>query len=462
MISETSWEKKKLKDLCIKIGSGATPSGGKENYKTSGISLIRSQNIYNHTFLYNGLAYIDDEQAKKLNNVDVQQDDVLLNITGDSVCRCCIVPNEILPARVNQHVAIIRVDKSKLDPFFLKSFLTNELMQNFMLSLAQTGGTRAALTKGMIEEFELLVPDLGEQNRISKTLCSLDKKIELNNAINKNLEEMAQALFKRWFVDFEFPNENGEPYKSSGGAFEKSELGLIPKGWKVGNFQEIILETSGGDWGKDSPVGNFIKEVSCVRGADIPEIAKGSTGKVPQRFILLKNAEKKSLVAGDIIVEVSGGSPTQSTGRTAFITNEVIDKFDHPLICTNFCRVIKSQPRFQEFLYSYLNCMYKDDLLFQYENGTTGIKNLDLNSLFNVHRIIIPEINIINQYASLFSKIHTNIQHIGEESATLSQIRDTLLPKLMSGEIRVPVEQEYTQSVDLPMVAEDSEKYSAH
>ena len=113
------WKEVRLGDVCTKIGSGATPSGGKEAYKGGDYHLIRSQNVLDFAFSKDGLASINDEQANKLKNVEIIQGDVLLNITGDSVARCCIVPSEILPARVNQHVAIIRPRKEELDNNYL-------------------------------------------------------------------------------------------------------------------------------------------------------------------------------------------------------------------------------------------------------------------------------------------------------------------------------------------------------
>ena len=117
------WEIKKLGDICSKLASGATPTGGDSSYKTSGISLIRSQNVLDFTFSHNGLAFIDDDQAKKLKNVEIQEKDILINITGDSVARCCTVPNKVLPARVNQHVMIIRVNDKTRNIDYIKYYL---------------------------------------------------------------------------------------------------------------------------------------------------------------------------------------------------------------------------------------------------------------------------------------------------------------------------------------------------
>jgi type I restriction enzyme S subunit len=121
------WSTFQLGNVCTKIGSGATPRGGSSVYLQNGsYSLIRSQNIYNDGFHRNGLAFIGDDHANDLNNVEVLPDDVLLNITGDSVARCCQVDISVLPARVNQHVAIIRPDPKKLDPRFLRYFMVSD------------------------------------------------------------------------------------------------------------------------------------------------------------------------------------------------------------------------------------------------------------------------------------------------------------------------------------------------
>ncbi|WEV60159.1 restriction endonuclease subunit S [Streptococcaceae bacterium ESL0729] len=181
----TKWKIVKLGTICTKISSGATPTGGKSAYKPSGIALIRSQNILDFAFDKSGLAFIDDIQANKLNNVEVCSGDILLNITGDSVARCCIVPNEYLPARVNQHVMIIRPDDSVADNRYIFYFL--QYVKSLMLQLSSAGATRKALTKKMIEELEIPLPSLAIQKSIGDTLSILDDKIEKNRKINHHL-----------------------------------------------------------------------------------------------------------------------------------------------------------------------------------------------------------------------------------------------------------------------------------
>lgn len=175
----------KFKDICTKIGSGATPKGGKEAYCEDGISLIRSQNVLDFAFSAGGLAYINELQAEKLKNVIVEEDDVLLNITGDSVARACRVDKKYLPARVNQHVCIIRADSSKAIPSYLLYYL--QLNKEYLLQLASGGATRNALTKDMINNLELELPTIEEQQKVVAVLDDIQKKIDFNNAINENL-----------------------------------------------------------------------------------------------------------------------------------------------------------------------------------------------------------------------------------------------------------------------------------
>ena len=203
--SDEGWVSLRLGELCTKIGSGATPRGGKEVYLNEGpCSLIRSQNVYNNRFSRAGLVFITERMSTELNNVEVLPGDVLLNITGDSVARACQVPPDVLPARVNQHVAILRPDASKLSARFLRYFLVSPRTQTLLLSWARSGGTRNALTKGMIESLDICAPaDVTVQRSIAHILGTLDDKIELNRRMNETLEAMARALFKSWFVDFD-------------------------------------------------------------------------------------------------------------------------------------------------------------------------------------------------------------------------------------------------------------------
>jgi len=198
------WEKRRLKDITTKIGSGATPKGGQASYKESGISLIRSMNVHDSGFVDHKLAFIDEAQAEKLNNVTIKENDVLLNITGASVARCCVAPKEFLPARVNQHVSIIRLKDGIMEKNFLHYSLISKGNKDKLLGIGEQGSTRQAITKTQIENFVINYPlNIDEQIRLVEKL-NLIRNNSLFVAENYQqkliaLEELKKSLLQNAF-----------------------------------------------------------------------------------------------------------------------------------------------------------------------------------------------------------------------------------------------------------------------
>lgn len=401
------WKEVRLGDVCSKIGSGATPSGGKEAYKGGDYHLIRSQNVLDFAFSKDGLASINDEQANKLKNVEIIQGDVLLNITGDSVARCCIVPSEILPARVNQHVAIIRPRKEELDKHYLLYYLQHYKRQ--LLQIASAGATRNAITKAMIENLILPCPkSLDDQRRIASILSSLDRKIELNNKINDDLEEMAQAIFKNWFVDF-------EPFKD--GKFVDSELGMIPEGWKVGCLGDITSN----------------KSAKVKERTDVKVLSPVTTGELVLSEEYFSKQVFSSSIAKYKIVSIGdfAYNPARvnigSLGRNEF-------EFDG---CVSPVYVVFSVIDGYE---NYFDLFRKTDF-FKDKVASLAIggvrQSLSYDDLSSIETII-PNINIVEKFNNLYNQMKKTIKANKQESSRLSLLRDTLLPRLMSGELEVP------------------------
>nr|WP_254445532.1 restriction endonuclease subunit S [Ruegeria sp. HKCCA4707] len=199
------WVLRKLKQVTSKIGSGATPKGGAGAYKTEGISLIRSLNVHDRWFKEEKLAFIDDEQADKLINVIIEERDVLLNITGASIARCCVAPSEFLPARVNQHVSIIRPDHAVLSPKFLALMLTSKPYKDGLLKTGEdNGSTRQALTKALIENLEVAFPpDVAEQEAVALDLEAAELKskdlAETYRIKIQDLDDLRQSLLQKAF-----------------------------------------------------------------------------------------------------------------------------------------------------------------------------------------------------------------------------------------------------------------------
>jgi type I restriction enzyme S subunit len=416
-----NWNTYKLSQVTTKIGSGSTPRGGQEAYKTSGTSLIRSQNILDFTFSTNGLAFIDDAQASKLNNVTLEEDDVLLNITGDSVARVCQVPKKLLPARVNQHVAIIRANKEKLNSTFLKYSLLETSNKNALLNMASAGATRQAITKSMIEGFELKLPPLQEQQSIASILSAIDDKIENNLAINKTLEEMAMALYKHWFVDFG-PFQNGE--------FVESELGMIPKGWEVKRLDDLIDVVSKGTTPRMKDVAGLEIKIPFLKVKDVNtdgEINTNNIDLIPEE-IHLKDLKRSILYENDLLFSIAG-----TIGRVSIVTKHLDNSNCNQALA--FIR-LKDKEKFKSFIYYWLK---SDEIQNRIQNSVVqGVQaNISLTVLKDLKIPISSDYGIIEKYSEKVNPILELILQNQEENRLLRTQRDTLLPQLISGAVRL-------------------------
>ena len=392
-------EWKELSSITSKIGSGLTPRGGNSVYTDNGISLIRSQNVLDMDFSTENLAYIDEVQAEKLKNVIVEKNDILLNITGDSIARCTIVPEEILPARVNQHVSIIRcknTEQSKYVMYYL------QYIKKYLLQISKVGGTRNALTKEAIGKLPIKISD--DCNKISKILDNIDQKIHTNNQINQELEAMAKTLYDYWFVQFDFPDQNAKPYKSSGGkmVYHPELKREIPEGWGV------------------ESVGNLLDKVTKAEKIENNSIE--FIGEIP----VIDQSQK--YIAG-------------------FTNNEnaILQPQDGHVIFGDHTRVVK-----------YIN--------FDYARGADGTQvlisnNENISNVLLYHMIedfdlsnygyarhfkflkekivIVPDKEVSSKFETQANVIYEKIKNNIFENQELTQLRDWLLPMLMNGQVKV-------------------------
>lgn len=314
------------------------------------------------------------------------------------------------------------------------------LLKCISLNKRQIGSSQPLLTQGILNRIDVNVySDVKSRKKIASVLSALDSKIELNNRINADLEEMAKTLYNYWFVQFDFPNKNSKPYKTSGGKMVWNEelKKEIPEGWEVQKMAEWIDIDKSGDWGKDEEEGNFTKKVICFRGADINGLNGLDELKPPVRYILEKNSFK-ILKSHDLIIEISGGSPTQSTGRLAFITDATIKRFEHPLICSNFCKPVsmRNKKLLYNFVY-YWNSLYDNGVFFGYEGKTSGIKNLLLDSFISSYYTVVPDEKTVEKFYNIMDSIQEKKQTALAENQRIAEIRNWLLPMLMNGQVRI-------------------------
>ena len=331
----------------------------------------------------------------------------------------------------SQDIAKIVCKEDLLDKDFAFYLISSTIVKQQLSAAAQQTKIRHT-SPDKIKDCIVWIPKLTEQKCIGKLLRTLDSKIELNRAINQNLEAMAKQLYDYWFVQFDFPDENGRPYKSSGGEMVWNDKlkREIPKGWKDITFNSFINKNKAGDWGDDIPKDGTIK-VGCVRGADIIKL-----NDVPTRYITSKHSDRL-LEDGDIVIEVSGGSPIQATGRVALITNGVIERNEGALVCSNFCQSFSMKKRvFSEYFYYLWKKLYDNDNMFNFEGKTSGIKNFQTEVFLANHWFEVPK-QLIETFHAVVSQYHLMIDQNIAESNNLIKLRDELLPLLMNGQISV-------------------------
>ncbi len=406
----------KLKDICLKIGSGATPRGGKEAYCNEGISLIRSQNVLDFTFSYDGLAHINDQQAEKLSNVEVKPQDILLNITGDSVARVCTVDPRTLPARVNQHVAIIRPDENRVLSSYILYFL--QMIKPYLLQIAAGGATRNALTKSMIENLELEVPDILSQKKIVSILDDIQEKIRDNNEINKNLEQQAKALFKSWFVAF-------EPFN-----------GTMPSDWeivpleKIADFQNGYAFKSKELLNKPSAdCYQVFKQGHIARGGGF--ILDGTKSWYPKS--LASKLEKFVLKKGDILMAM-----TDMKDNVAILGNTAIIPLDNEYIVNQRVGHLRANGyKGVTYPFIYLLTNSTDFLVDLRSRANSGVQVNLSSSEIKASQTVLPSEEVNNSFSDITLPMFEIIINNQLENQRLTQLRDTLLPKLMSGELDV-------------------------
>ena len=321
------------------------------------------------------------------------------------------------------------VDENELHPEYLMMWFKRPEFDRYARFMSH-GSAREIFSWTEMCDTLLPIPSLEKQLEIVREYNVIQNRIKLNNNLIAKLEETAQAIYKQWFVDFEFPDENGLPYKRSGGKMIESGLGEIPFGWQRNNLGTIKEFTLGGDWGKETNVGNFNEEVYCIRGADIPTASLGQVGNIPSRFILTKNLQSRNLEFFDIVIEISGGSPVQSTGRCLLVSREYLKYLGKPVVCSNFCRVIKAKNDFAIFLFTTIKHLYKADVLFNYENSSNGVKNLALEDLFKEELIVVPTKIIVEKFDAVFMRTNNFLTVIGEELESLKYLSDLILSKM--------------------------------
>jgi type I restriction enzyme, S subunit len=387
------WISGHISDVTSKVGSGATPRGGSTVYVESGTSFIRSQNVYDHEFNADGLAHITNDAAHQLRGVTVEAGDVLLNITGDSILRTCIVSSSVLPARVSQHVAILR-SNGQVDPGFMQKWLSLPAMKDFMLGHS-SGGTRKAVTKGHILSFPIPLPPLREQQGIATFLGALDDKIASNNRLVEQVPRVIAAHVTQ----------------------------ALESGADNVSIADLAAYVNGGAYTKDA----------SGTGRMVIRIAELNSG--PGRSTVYSDIDvpdDKTARPGDILMSWSGSLGVYRWFRDAAIVNQHIFK------------VIPNVGFPPWLVFNRLEAVMPTFRGIARDKATTmgHIKRGHLEST----AIDVPTVRAIESLDQALDPLWKRLLTAKRETLHLARLRDALLPELVSGRVRVPEASELVEA----------------
>lgn len=300
-------------------------------------------------------------------------------------------------------LAVVSPNRKLVDPYYLYLYLSSAFVTKTLQSIGETStSTYPSIKPNDIGNLSVDIPSMKEQTVVAKRIRLLDEKIKFNNRINDNLLKQLKLSFNNLYLSL-----------------------TDDKTFTLG---ELIFENISGDWGKAQSQGDFTNRVTIIRGADIDDLALGNSAKTPIRYIKNRALVNKHLLPNDVLVEISGGSPTQSTGRSLLVSDSVIDKFSSEVLGTNFTRIFRPSSEENSILFkSYLDFLYDKDVFFNYENGTTGIKNLDYKSVLKIQLPDIRKANNYQQYINLYKLYNNTVQSNGRQSVQLTKIRQAML-----------------------------------
>ena len=425
------------------IDNVITGDWGSEVYSEQtpcGVHCIRSADIvpyYNSVFDSVPIRYISENS---FNTRQLHEGDIVIEKSGGtnecSTGRTMYVSKELLEANpllvCSNFCSAFRVKEgwdSRFIYYFLRLVHSKGVFHNFE---GKTSGIHNLQMEAAFDVIELPNLTLDEQIKAANLLSDIDSKLANNRKQNTILEKIAKQIYDYWFVQFDFPDENGKPYRSSGGKMVWNEQLKrdIPYGWEVKSISSFVSKQNG-DWGEELPSNKNNIKVLCARGADIIEMTN-----LPTRYISESHLNRL-MKTGDIMVEISGGSPVQATGRCAYISNGVLKRLGSNLVCSNFCQVVRvSKYNMSSYLYYFWDLLYRNGNMFNFEGKTSGIKNFQMDTFLQTKWCIPPE-PILNCFQASIDNLIEQKELNKSETSSLQSLHSYLLPLLMTGQVKL-------------------------
>ena len=392
------WKEVRLGDVCTRVCSGGTPKSTNLSYYGGEIPWLNTKEI-DFNRIYSTEKTITDSGLNNSSAKWIVPNTVTVAMYGATAGKSCIVK---VPMTTNQACCNLTINDEVADYEFVYYTLKNDYTT--LASLAN-GGAQQNLNAQIIKDYVLKMPSLADQHRIASILSSLDRKIELNNKINADLEEMAQAIFKNWFVDF-------EPFKN--GKFVDSELGMIPEGWKVGTLEDIAEITMG-----QSPAGNSLNENG--EGMIFYQGSSDFGFRFPS-IRVFTTEPKRLAVANSVLFSVRAPVGDINVAKEECCIGRGVAS-------------IKSKYGHDSYLFYAMKSLHK--LFDSFDGEGTVFGSINKKTLSAI-QILLPSDGIVEQFNNVASSFDDRIRSLSDENSRLSLLRDTLLPRLMSGDLEVP------------------------
>lgn len=375
------------------------------DYRALGTPIITVEHLGDNRIIHSNLPLVGDDDKQRLKKYMLRAGDIVFSRVG-SVDRCAFVHREEDGWMFSGRLLRVRAREEAVDSRFLSFYFCQESFKDTIRMIA-VGATMPSINTEILSTVEVTLPPLPEQCAIAGVLSSLDDKIDLLHRQNKTLEGIASALWRKMFI------EDADP------------------GWKKGKLGDLVEETIGGDWGEDYQSDDLIPVV-CLRGVDLQRIKEsGFSSEAPVRFIRPASLDKRKLSENEILMAGSGVGPI---GKSIPIISDLLSCYSYPVIYSNFCKRLKAESKeialFVEFMISWL---YREGELDQYHTGTS-VPNFNLKDLMT-YEMTIPSRGAMSTFSSFL--MNSYAKKFSNQATALSRLRDTLLPKLMSGEVRV-------------------------
>ena len=465
-----TWASKELIDCTTDglISYGIVQPG---RHDEEGVPIIRVNNFKNGSLDTSDVLHVAVSIEESYKRTRLGGGEVLLTLVG-STGQTAIVTDDLVGWNVARAIAVIR-PSPEIGAKWINICLQSDETKRFLDDRANTT-VQKTLNLADVKRIPIPIPPTAVRHAIETVITSITDKIDLNRRINQTLEAMAQAMFKSWFVDFDpvkakitaieqgqdplraamraisgktdaeldqMPREHHDELAATAALFpdamEASELRETPKGWNLAPFGSLLSYTIGGDWGTEAPDTVNDTRVAIIRGTDIPDLDQAELSRVPIRYTNQKKLATRHLQVGDIVLEVSGGSKDQPTGRSFYMTANALQEFDCPVEPASFCRLLRPiSLEVGVVLGLHLSYIYQQGKTWEYQNQSTGIANFQTSHFLEVELVVTPPNSVLEVFFRMVSPILER-RH-DAQGRKLALTRDTLLPKLMSGELSVP------------------------